>query len=410
MFAWELAWDKGKTGKVKYASLRWECKRYKPGMTEDDIDALLARLGANCDPAPYVPFLQWLCGVTDKIFMCCQQTQSSQSKLANLVTPTGREVRVSACRFNMQLGLPEGVVGIDVPCFGAIPSCVVEMFLRNPALQNSVEKLGFAVPKYKLNVFAQKKMKKVRIMCQEARKLHLNEHNVAAIAKIETFSKKFEELSAETVPTLALWNKWMRSFVPEGYMEKLDFEVMLSNFGVDDAVAKEIRKLPYSETDAKTGKMETVTLEQYGLRWLGKAMAGFNPDGCLTDVVNAVVAMLYKDNKSIGHMSEKEVLQALSEFENKVRRNKLDDLWIPTHLIHDAESDDMLVWGLLEHLHESQNTKLQVTVQLPDTALLDQVVESWLRKGLVEESAVFKDPSSANIDALLHNFGVVGCR
>ena len=28
-----------------------------------------------------------------------------------------------------------------------------------------------------------------------------------------------------------------------------------------------------------------------------------------------------------------------------------DELWIPTHMIHDAEVDDQLAWLLLQHVH-----------------------------------------------------------
>ena len=38
-------------------------------------------------------------------------------------------------------------------------------------------------------------------------------------------------------------------------------------------------------------RLPQVTLEQYSLRWLSKAFAGYNVVGCLTDVANLLFAM-----------------------------------------------------------------------------------------------------------------------
>merc|ERR550537_1389576 len=107
----------------------------------------------------------------------------------------------------------------------------------------------------------------------------------------------------------------------------------------------------YTEKN-KNGEEETTTYEQFGLRWLAKALTGFKPDGCLTDVVNLIYAMMGDPPEK--DQTEQDVMRTLEDFKKRLAsngRSGFQDLWIPDKLVHDAESDDMLVWLLLRHVH-----------------------------------------------------------
>ena len=134
---------------------------------------------------------------------------------------------------------------------------------------------------------------------------------------------------------------------PDNYEENLSFDRMLSVFGVDNATTAAIQAHEISEK--KDGTVETSFLEQFSLRWLGKALIGLKPKGCLTDLVNLIFAMESKEpNKD---MPEREIVETFKLFAEKIkapfhRETALQNLWIPDMLMHDAENDDMLCWVL----------------------------------------------------------------
>merc|ERR1712136_713713 len=114
----------------------------------------------------------------------------------------------------------------------------------------------------------------------------------------------------------------------------------------------------------KDGKVETSILEQFSLRWLGKALTGFKPKGCLTDLVNLIFAM------------------------ENIEPNK-----------------DMLCWVLLDFIRNKMDLKkLKVHIQLPESDKFETLERRW--KDLGENVTTFKDVNSRNEAALLHNFGL----
>jgi len=73
------------------------------------------------------------------------------------------------------------------------------------------------------------------------------------------------------------------------------------------------------------------------------------------------------------------------------------NLWIPTHLAHDADFGGSLIWLLLEYIHWKRGTELQVLVQLPLDASFNDV-EEYLTSTHGEKVRVFRDAESANAD------------
>jgi hypothetical protein len=135
-----------------------------------------------------------------------------------------------------------------------------------------------------------------------------------------------------------------------------------------------------------------VTLEHHSLRWLTKAFRGYGPVGCLTDLVNLVYAVLKMEQPK--EASEEAVMDAVNRLRDKMKRNDLTDLWIPTHLVHDGESDDALTWLLLQRLHELQKTRMEVLIQMPLEAALDEI--SHFLKNHGTKVQVFRDKDSSN--------------
>lgn len=76
------------------------------------------------------------------------------------------------------------------------------------------------------------------------------------------------------------------------------------------------------------------------------------------------------------------------------------NIWVPTHLVHDAESDDTLAWLMLEHVRRLLGLpQLQTVVQLPEDPVFDKGEEHFLSKG----SIVFRDADSENAEAVAKN-------
>merc|ERR1712032_495930 len=113
-------------------------------------------------------------------------------------------------------------------------------------------------------------------------------------------------------------------------------------------------------------KDKEVTLEEYALRWLAKCFKGYAPIGCLTDVVNLSFAILGKPPAT--NPDEHVALAAMQEMKEKASSKDIYNIWLPTHLMMDAEYDDCLCWLLLEYLHRLKNTELEVLIQLPANA------------------------------------------
>ena len=309
-------------------------------------------------------------GVDMNVYACHQQT---------LVAKTAREdwigdqnvhqysLRLSMPPFN---AAPPGVQlngqAYEIPVYGLrISNAIMESFtlVGVPAL---ARELGVSLPGYGLSQFTKEKMHKVRRLISEARKRDDCQSgvNVEAISRLERFVEAFVVLRDEEIDGPDAWHRWVCSYTANDWMEKQEFSHLLSNFGFSPKTATEIQR---TEIDDKwdDGSWHKITLEQHSLRWLSKAFAGYNALGCLTDIANLLFAM--KGPPSATKPTEDEVVAGLKEVVGKLRANDLTDIWIPTHMIHDAETDDMLAWLLLTHVHRLRDASSspQATILAP---------------------------------------------
>jgi len=288
-----------------------------------------------------------------------------------------------------------------VPVFGRkIPGAIIQLF-EGAEIRELAKELAVKIPQYSLQSFVQGKMWKVKELIKVARGREdcRVPPNSEAVEQLARFVGDFERLKPADVPTLAAWNTFVNERASEGWEDRLHFDHLLSNFGFDDTVAERLRHQIYVATDSKTGETEEVTLEQFSFRWLSKAFTGYNVQGCLTDVTNLVFCMARKGQPE--EVDESQVAEVITMTGEKIVAGNFADLWIPTHFVQDAETDDLLSWLVLEHVHKKLKTELQVLVQLPADEDFD-CIQAFLKelqytKGRVQ---VFRDYESRNQAAL----------
>lgn len=341
-------------------------------------------------------------GTCDRLFLSNQHTaEFSAARIAWLGGCEAREVKASVPPFNirLELPLPVGCVGLNIATFGVkLPRVIMTLF-DSDEMKKLSKDLSIPVPPYALDSFVQKKMPKVYELIAEARKPEtgLDEKNLAAVTKLENFCKEFETLNKEGSTKIGgpvQWEEFVGRHVAPGWQDKLHFETVLpENFGFDKSVSEKLRltTIKVMEKDKET----EVTFEHHALRWLTKAFKGYGPVGCLTDLVNLVYAMLQMSQPA--EASEQAAIDAVLIFQEHLAKKEFDKLWIPTHLVHDGESDDSLTWLMLEHIHRLMETPqpLQVLIQLPAEEKLDKIAE-YLRDHPAKDVQVFRDKDSSN--------------
>jgi hypothetical protein len=318
-----------------------------------------------------------------------------------VLATSGAYVRISATPFNVKNHQPVPcATGYDIPCFGRIPT--VALSLINDAMKEDAEELSTKVPGFVIDKLVQDKMKKVHTMVTECRKVVTDDNSQSAFQRLDNFATAFEKLDPASIQSAEAWSQFVQQHVEDPkWQEKLHFDHVLGLFGFTDSDASFIRQKTYTETTSN-GEEETKTFEQFGLRWVSKALTGFKPDGCLTDVVNLVYAM--QGDPPAAPEEEEAVVRKLEQFRERLSSATppFEQMWIPNKLVHDAETDDMLVWLLLRYIHKKMKSQLEVVVQLPQ--LPDQedplkvVADVWER---LPGTTVLRDAQSKNLEALI---------
>jgi hypothetical protein len=333
------------------------------GCTDAEIaDAMKrARTGGHVSVARLLLSKVNSCKLKDRedIYACHQQTYYAQQHrelwLAGIPIAS---LRLSMPPFNKP---PAGVTLHTkselyiIPVYGLrISRAIMECFELD-GMEALVAELGICLPRYGLSKFIQGKMFKVKTLIDEAGKRDdcKSGTNAEALRKLTRFVNDFTALKSDDIDGPGAWHDWVRERSADDWMDKMEFSDLLSNFGFTEETAKAIQ---FTEIDdhKDDGTMVKEKLEQYSLRWLSKAFAGYNVVGCLTDVANLLFAM--QGPPPAKQQTEDEVVAVIREVISKLRDGRIDQLWIPTRMIHDAETDDMLAWLLLSYAHRRKNT------------------------------------------------------
>merc|ERR1740121_1721760 len=215
------------------------------------------------------------------------------------------------------------------------------------------------------------------------------ENNADAILRLSNFVIEFESLQGSSINDVHEWEAIVNKHASPGWEAKVHFDHLLENFGFEKEASDIIRKKMFTKPDG-----DEVSFEQHALRWLGKALGAYGPEGALTDVVNVVFAMTGEDPTDL---SDIEIAAKIDAFNEKIVTKDTADLWVPTHFFMDAEVDDCLVWVLLLHVLETSGQPLNVLVQLPADDEFDEVADRWRD---IPDCQVWRDPGSRNAKAV----------
>lgn len=295
----------------------------------------------------------------------------------------------------------------------------------------------------------------------------LSDKNKHALTRMLKLSQEFDQMDIHSIKTLEQWRAFIDPKVNEGYIDNLDYTHFLHKvFDLDQELADELTwDWTVEKDETKEPPVETRTgeiSETMPVKWLNKIISnGFGYEGCLTDVVNLVHAILSKDDEDakkrkqkpksevthdhVGHVGDenkedddikfsKEALkQKIKEKVEETQKEadpvapmvelkeimqssnpNLKDLWIPTHLVMDGEMDDVLCWALLETLHRMQkkDEDLKILVHLPEKDPKEESQERFVAPSVIKmyfdyerrkfhkRVDVFTDPASTNYEAL----------
>lgn len=348
----------------------------------------------------YSLFTDWVFGVTIRFFTSHQHTNTANARIASWLESFEACVasaKASVPPFNTRLNvdLRPGTVCFNLPTYGVrLPRAVMSIFDIQPLIELSQE-LGIPIPRYSLDTFVQKKMAKVMDLVDAAsnRVDCASGQNQLAVQRLRAFVEEFRELkSGVTIKSPEDFCRFVEQHVPPGWEDRLHFDHLLSsNFGFEEQTAAELRDMTIKFEDK--GEIKEEKAENYSLRWLGKAFKGYGPVGCLTDVVNLIYAMTSPYPPEVAE--EKIVTSVVEQFKLRLDSKDFQSLWIPSHIVHDAEVDDSLVWLLLEYVHRLQGTELHVMVQLPPGDTFDSL-EGKVRAHAGSRCTTFRDPDSGN--------------
>merc|ERR1712136_721666 len=238
------------------------------------------------------------------------------------------DVRVSAPPFNVK-NHPQLQSSRDynIPCFGLIPSAALSVL--NSEMREDAPSLSMKVPSFTIDRFVQGKMKKVHQMVKNCKEVITDSNE--AFDRVDRFAKDFSELDPSSIQSTERWFSFVKKYITDpDWQNKTHYDHILGLFGFTEEAAVRIRE-----------KTQT----------------------------------------------EKDVIEKIETFKKNL--SKSSDMWIPDVPLHDAESDDMMVWLLLRYIHKQRGSQLKVHVQLPIDTRLDEKAQDWSTSAGVK---VFRDP------------------
>lgn len=334
-----------------------------------------------------------------QVFVSCQQTKAMYGVLAGL---NSVKSVVSSCPpFNVREKHKEwnSVLQkqINVPVYGILIPRLIKSIFDMPDIHDTLEEVGDTrvSMEYVLDTFVQGKMSKVRALIEK-------------FPDCTVTLKSFVDMFESRKPTDELkdgeWNALLEKCgIASGWESKLHVDHVLQLFGISD----EQSKLILSTTADKYG----TTFKDYAVTWISKALCGYKPKGCLTDVANLIVAMMTgSDQKKAPPTTHDDVIALLTKFKALLEDDDVGPktLWIPDVMLMDLETDDIacvaLVIGVLRRLEKKYSgfpqgldvhVQLPVKIQLSICAFVDYM--GW---------QVVRDPDTRNAEAVCALFGV----
>lgn len=182
---------------------------------------------------------------------------------------------------------------------GGQASLLVGFLTQGEEIRSLARELNLTIPSWGLQRIVQSKAWKVRVLVEAARTLDDSqvEPNASALTRLAGFIDAFEAISPDDIDGPAAWASFVSRYAEEGWKGRLGFDLLLQNFGFESSFARRLRSMEHvvkvggTEGGIEGGGEERQTLEQFSMRWLSKALAGYNVNGCLADLVNLMFAM-----------------------------------------------------------------------------------------------------------------------
>lgn len=268
-----------------------------------------------------------------------------------------------------------------------ISPAVQKMFTTISGLMSFVQRHGVAD---RLNIAlddaACKRKDKMFLTVAKLREMSTSTSMHAAdniLLLINKFCELFTSGKAKEITTREQWNAFLENEcgLDKTWQDRTHFNDVLQLFGCTDAEAKEVRETKIYV--AKDNKYET--LKDYSVAWIAKILGAYRILGCLTDICNLVYAIM---QKSVENQTPADIENTFEELTQKLLAsdNNRDGLWIPTHIIHDAEMDDILSCLLIIYL----NPNVHELIQLPGG-------DKWKAyESYCPVHEIFCDPASKN--------------
>jgi len=307
----------------------------------------------------------------------------------------GSTVKASMPPFNnpLKMRFPDSITAVDVPVFGVrITGATLRIFDDRDIL-DLLQEFEIQIPKHRINTFVQNKMFKVYDMLEAGRaEPTIAETHKEAMYRVEQFCKEFEALTSKTMNGTPAWEAFINKHVRSNWADNLHLDDILSNFGFDKDAADRLGKMEFVHPEG--GK--TTPYADYSLRWLSKVFLSYGPQVLVTDIVNLIFAMMKMDTQVVPQ--EAMIVDVIDRFREKLKEGDVDDLWIPTHFIMDAESDDFMAWAIIEHVHRLRGTDLELLVQLAADPELDALAAKLTGK---LQCSLIRDKGSRNAQAIV---------
>lgn len=237
-----------------------------------------------------------------------------------------------------------------MPSYGfAVQLAVADLIEKVPQLGTLGKQLHLRnVGTFALSTDVLARVSKVRTLLGVAEREYPDTKAQEAHTKLKGFLDACDKLHPGQIQSLEGWFAWVeKQGVAEGWVTRMEFAVLLQNFGYTNEQAESLRAKTVQIGWGRNGVPEEKTLEEYSFRWLSKLLGAYQLKGCLADLVNLAYAMTTRTAPA-EKPTEKMFVGTINTLSEALQNRDLKHLtWIPTHLQIDGEFDDALCWMVL---------------------------------------------------------------
>jgi len=310
------------------------------------------------------------------VLMLGQQTAAMSQYI-----PSGECVRASSPAFNVRGESGWAALTVepyDASVFGVSITHAINDLLETKIVSETCREMGIRIPRYEFDVYVQKNVSKVTSLvgaCRSRGLMHSADH-------IERFVHAVSNLLPQHIQSMADWEQFLsEQNIAKDWKGRIHQDKVGGLFGLNE---ENIRSL---------GKT-------YEFKWLSRCLNLWVVKGCKTDIVNTICAILNTGNPK--GLTESQLVILIKKFTHILTHPEFITgntswMWIPSTVIHDAESDDCISWVLCIILNRIQGTPMKTIVQLPCHSDLNVVARFF---GQHKDVFVVRDPHSKNAKAL----------